>query len=82
MTGSGMTVAEVVKQVIVEELGIEEAEVQSAAHLAADLGCDSLDCVELVMAFEERFDIEISDEDAERIATVQEAVEYLARRCA
>ena len=66
-----------VKQIIVEQLGVDEAEVTPNASFVDDLGADSLDTVELVMAFEEAFEIEIPDEDAEKIRTVQEAVNYI-----
>jgi acyl carrier protein len=66
-----------VKQIIVEQLGVDEAEVTANASFVDDLGADSLDTVELVMAFEEAFDIEIPDEDAEKIRTVQDAVSYI-----
>ena len=66
-----------VKQIIVEQLGVDEAEVTPSASFVDDLGADSLDTVELVMAFEEAFDIEIPDEDAEKIKTVQDAVSYI-----
>src|SRR6266404_2136336 len=66
-----------VKQIIVEQLGVDEGEVTSNASFVDDLGADSLDTVELVMAFEEAFDIEIPDEDAEKIRTVKDAVEYI-----
>ena len=72
-------VDEKVKQIIVEQLGVDEAEVTSNASFVDDLGADSLDTVELVMAFEEAFDIEIPDEDAEKIRTVQEAVDYISK---
>jgi acyl carrier protein len=68
---------EKVKQIIVEQLGVDEAEVTGSASFQDDLGADSLDIVELVMAFEESFEIEIPDEDAEKIKTVQEAVDYV-----
>ena len=68
---------EKVKQIIVEQLGVAESEVTPTAHFVDDLGADSLDIVELVMAFEESFEIEIPDEDAERIATVKDAVDYI-----
>jgi acyl carrier protein len=68
---------EKVKQIIVEQLGVDEAEVTSGASFQDDLGADSLDIVELVMAFEEAFDVEIPDEDAEKIKTVQDAVNYV-----
>jgi acyl carrier protein len=70
-------IEEKVKQIIVEQLGVDEAEVTNSASFVDDLGADSLDTVELVMAFEEAFDIEIPDEDAEKIRTVQDAVDYI-----
>jgi acyl carrier protein len=73
-------VDEKVKQIIVEQLGVEEAEVTSNASFVDDLGADSLDTVELVMAFEEAFDIEIPDEDAEKIRTVHDAVNYIGSK--
>jgi acyl carrier protein len=69
---------EKVKQIIVEQLGVEESEVTASASFQDDLGADSLDIVELVMAFEEAFDIEIPDEDAEKIKTVKDAVDYVS----
>ncbi len=66
-----------VKQIIVEQLGVDDAEVTPSASFVDDLGADSLDTVELVMAFEEAFEIEIPDEDAEKIRTVQDAVSYI-----
>jgi acyl carrier protein len=72
-------VDEKVKQIIVEQLGVDEGEVTSSASFVDDLGADSLDTVELVMAFEEGFDIEIPDEDAEKIRTVQDAIDYIAK---
>jgi acyl carrier protein len=71
------SVEERVKQIIVEQLGVDEAEVTPTASFVDDLGADSLDTVELVMAFEEAFGIEIPDEDAEKIATVKDAVAYI-----
>jgi acyl carrier protein len=71
------SVDERVKQIIVEQLGVDEAEVTTNASFVDDLGADSLDTVELVMAFEEAFEIEIPDEDAEKIRTVKDAVEYI-----
>jgi acyl carrier protein len=71
------SVEERVKQIIVEQLGVDEAEVTPTASFVDDLGADSLDTVELVMAFEEAFGIEIPDEDAEKIATVKDAVTYI-----
>jgi acyl carrier protein len=66
-----------VKQIIVEQLGVDEAQVDSNASFVDDLGADSLDIVELVMAFEEAFGIDIPDEDAEKITTVKQAVDYI-----
>jgi len=66
-----------VKQIIVEQLGVDEGEVTANASFVDDLGADSLDTVELVMAFEEAFEIEIPDEDAEKIRTVHDAVSYI-----
>ncbi|OGV97504.1 MAG: acyl carrier protein [Nitrospinae bacterium RIFCSPLOWO2_02_FULL_39_110] len=74
-----MSVADRVKKIIVEQLGVEENAVTPAASFVNDLGADSLDTVELVMAFEETFDIEIPDEDAEKITTVKDAVEYIEK---
>ena len=70
-------VAERVKKIVVEHLGVEEGKVTENASFIDDLGADSLDTVELVMAFEEEFGIEIPDEDAEKITRVKEAVEYI-----
>ena len=72
-----MAVADKVKSIIVEQLGVEADEVTSEASFTEDLGADSLDIVELVMAFEEEFGLEIPDEDAEKITRVKEAVEYI-----
>jgi len=69
-----------VKEIIVEQLGVDEAQVASEASFIDDLGADSLDTVELVMAFEEKFDIEIPDEDAEKMRTVGDAIEYLSSK--
>jgi len=69
--------AEKVKSIIVEQLGVDEEEVTMEASFTDDLGADSLDIVELVMAFEEEFGIEIPDDDAEKISTVNNAVEYI-----
>jgi acyl carrier protein len=70
---------EKVKQIISEQLGVDEAEVTPSASFVDDLGADSLDQVELVMALEEAFDLEIPDEDAEKIRTVQDAVDYIEK---
>ncbi|GIS73210.1 acyl carrier protein [Nitrospinaceae bacterium] len=72
-----MSVEEKVKEIIVDQLGVDEKQVKSEASFIDDLGADSLDTVELVMALEEEFDIEIPDEDAEKIASVQNAVDYI-----
>ena len=72
-----MSVEEKVKEIIVDQLGVDEKQVNSEASFIDDLGADSLDTVELVMALEEEFDFEIPDEDAEKIATVQNAVDYI-----
>ncbi len=72
-----MPVAEKVKQIIVEQLGVDENQVDANASFVDDLGADSLDIVELVMAFEEAFDIDIPDEDAEKITTVKQAIDYI-----
>ena len=71
------TVSEKVKSIIVEQLGVEADEVTPQASFIDDLGADSLDIVELVMAFEEEFGVEIPDEAAEKISKVQEAVDYI-----
>ena len=72
-----MSVEERVKKIIVEQLGVNADEVNTESAFVEDLGADSLDTVELVMAFEEEFDIEIPDEDAEKIANVGDAVRYI-----
>ncbi len=66
-----------VKKIVVEQLGVKEEEVTGTASFVDDLGADSLDTVELVMALEEEFDCEIPDEEAEKITTVQQAVDYV-----
>jgi len=72
------SIQERVKQIVAEQLGVDEDQVTDSASFMEDLGADSLDTVELVMALEEEFDIEISDEDAEKIQTVQDAVAYIS----
>jgi acyl carrier protein len=72
-------VAEKVKQIISEQLGVDEAEVTASASFVDDLGADSLDQVELVMALEEAYDLEIPDEDAEKLRTVQDALDYIEK---
>ena len=71
------TIEERVKKIVIEQLGVTEDEVTIEASFVDDLGADSLDTVELVMALEEEFETEIPDEDAEKITTVQEAVNYI-----
>jgi acyl carrier protein len=72
-----MGIEDKVKSIIMEQLGVDDEEVTSTASFTDDLGADSLDQVELVMALEEEFNLEISDEDAEKIKTVQNAVSYI-----
>ncbi len=74
------SVEERVKSIIVEQLGVSESEVTPAASFVDDLGADSLDTIELVMAFEEAFGIEIPDEEAEKIKSVQNAIDYIQAR--
>jgi acyl carrier protein len=71
------SIEERVKQIVAEQLGVDEDQVTNQAAFMDDLGADSLDTVELVMALEEEFDVEISDEDAEKIQKVQDAVDYI-----
>lgn len=77
-----MALNEKVKDIIIEQLGVDAADVKDAASFIDDLGADSLDTVELVMAFEEEFDVEIPDEDAEKMNTVGEAISYLEEKLA
>jgi acyl carrier protein len=77
--GKEKQIAEQVKQIIVEQLGVDEGEVTPSASFVDDLGADSLDQVELTMGLEEKFDIEIPDEDAEKIRTVQDAIDYIVK---
>ena len=72
-----MAVKDKIKSIIVEQLGVDEEEVTEDASFVDDLGADSLDAVELVMALEEEFGLEIPDEDAEKITRVKEAIEYI-----
>jgi acyl carrier protein len=72
-------VEEKVRKIIVDQLGVDAAEVKPEAHFVDDLGADSLDTVELVMALEEEFGIEIPDEDAEKITRVKDAIEYIEK---
>jgi acyl carrier protein len=75
-----MAVEEKVKEIIAKQLGVDQSEVTTEASFVEDLGADSLDTVELVMAFEEAFNIEIPDEDAEKIAKVKDAIDYIAAK--
>ena len=74
------SVEERVKHIIVEQLGVDEEEVKPEAKFVDDLGADSLDIVELIMALEEEYDVEIPDEDAEKIQTVQDVITYVQSR--
>ena len=71
-----------VKEIIIDKLGIEESKITLEARFIEDLGADSLDTVELIMQFEEEFDIEISDEDAEKLTTVGSSVDYIDSKLA
>jgi acyl carrier protein len=75
-----MSVEERVKSIIVEQLGVDAEEVNQDASFVEDLGADSLDTVELIMAFEEEFGVEISDDEAEKIRKVRDAVDYIEKR--
>lgn len=79
MAGEKKDSMEKVKQIISEQLGVDEGEVTPSASFVDDLGADSLDQVELVMALEEAFDVEIPDEDAEKLRTVQDALDYIEK---
>ena len=71
------TVEERVKKIVCEQLGVKESEVQNSSSFVEDLGADSLDTVELVMALEEEFETEIPDEEAEKLTSVQDAIDYI-----
>ncbi len=71
-----------VKEIIIDKLGVEESKITVEAKFIDDLGADSLDTVELIMQFEEEFNIEIPDEDAEKLTTVQEAIDYIDSKLA
>ena len=73
-------IEERIKKIIIEQLNVEEEQVTPTAHFVEDLGADSLDNVEMVMAFETEFEIEIPDEDTEKITNMQEAVAYVQKR--
>ncbi len=72
-----MSVENKIKKIVVDQLGVEADEVKNEASFLDDLGADSLDTVEMVMAFEDEFGVEIPDEDAEKIKTVQDAISYI-----
>lgn len=74
------TIEERVKKIVIEQLGVKEEEVSNESSFVDDLGADSLDTVELVMALEEEFECEIPDEEAEKITTVQQAIDYVKSR--
>jgi acyl carrier protein len=73
-------IADKIKRIVVEHLGVDEAKVTPEASFIDDLGADSLDTVELVMAFEEEFDVEIPEDAAEKIATVKDAIDYIEKQ--
>jgi acyl carrier protein len=75
-----MSIEEKVKDIIVDKLGVSQDKVKPEAHFVEDLGADSLDTVELVMAFEDEFDVEIPDEDAQNITTVKSAIDYISNK--
>ena len=77
-----MAIHEKVKEIIIDQLGVDASEITEEASFIDDLGADSLDTVELIMAFEEEFDIEIPDEEAEKLLTVGKAMEYLNAKLA
>ena len=82
MSETGETIENQIRNLVSEQLGVDRAEMTSSAKILDDLGADSLDVVELVMALEEAFDIEISDEDAELMHTVGDVESYVAKRVA
>jgi len=75
-----MDLMDQIKKIIVEQLGVDESEVTPDAHFIDDLGADSLDTVELILSFEETFNISIPDEEAEKLETVRKALEYLEEK--
>ena len=75
--GGGIIMLDKIKSIVVDQLGVDEDQVTEDASFVDDLGADSLDTVELIMAFEEEFDIEIPDEDAQKIKTVKDVMEYI-----
>lgn len=77
-----MSVEQRVKQIIAEQMGMDESQVDNTASIVDDLGADSLDIVEMTMAFEEAFDLDIPDEDSEKISTVKDAIDYIEAKMA
>lgn len=75
-------ITEKVHSIIVEQLGVKPEDIKNESHFVDDLGADSLDTVELVMAFEEEFDVEISDDQSEKITTVQNAIQFIEEHAA
>jgi acyl carrier protein len=75
--GGGIIMLEKIKSIVADQLGVDEDQVTEDASFIDDLGADSLDTVELIMAFEEEFDVEIPDEDAQKIKTVKDVIEYI-----
>ena len=75
-----MSVFDKVKEVIIDKLGVDEDSIKNEAHFVNDLGADSLDTVELIMALEEEFGVEIPDEDAEKMSTVNDAIKYMEEK--
>ena len=75
-----MSLEEKIRDIIVDKLGVAPEKIKSDSHFIDDLGADSLDTVELVMAFEEEFNVEIPDEDAQEITTVQSSIDYLSKK--
>ena len=75
--GGGIIILEKIKSIVADQLGVDEDQVTEDASFIDDLGADSLDTVELIMAFEEEFDVEIPDEDAQKIKTVKDVIEYI-----
>ncbi len=75
-----MSVEQRVKEIIADQLGVDIEQIKPESKFVDDLGADSLDVVELIMAFEEEFDVEIPDEDAEKIATVQDVLDYIEQK--
>ena len=72
------TIEQRVKKIIAEQLGVNEAEIKPESHIENDLGADSLDMIEMVMALEDAFEIQVSDEDAEKVTTVQQIIDLIA----